>query len=97
MEHASSARTPFDWLYDPNDRGSALRQIESALNRGWLDPAAADAAPLKRVLSELVVDPTTTAAQRRRMLRVLGLLDDRGGQSADIEARRARPTARTGP
>jgi hypothetical protein len=93
VQYTPPARTPFDWLRDPADRASALRQIESALVRGWLDPQAADVAPLKAVLTELIEDPTTTVAQGRRMRRVLSVLDrGRAGHMA-AERRRLRPPA----
>jgi hypothetical protein len=87
VEYAPPARTPFDWLRDPDQRGSALRQIEFALARGWLDPTTADVAPLKDTLTELIVDPSTSAAQSRRMQRVLAVL---GPKSLQPRPRRER-------
>jgi hypothetical protein len=82
VQHAPTAHSPFDWLREPDHRIGALRQIESALARGWLDPTSDDVAPLRAILAELVEDPATTPGQRRRMARLLAMLDEAGARVA---------------
>jgi hypothetical protein len=87
MERTPPARTPFDWLRDRDHRRSALRQVESALARGWFDPATADVSALTATLAELAEDPATTASQGHRMLRLLALLEQSSARTpATIEA-----------
>lgn len=37
--NAPPPREPFEWLRDPRNRRSALREVRTAIRRGWLDTA----------------------------------------------------------
>ncbi len=69
----------YEWIRDGYRRRSALRDVESAIRRGWLD--GPDQADRRRALCEavadLVADPATREREILRLGRIVALMGER--------------------